>query len=126
VISLEIEVGTSLDYKSIPRTLFYVNGCAWMEREVAFIFLNNLSGYRNISFIDYVETCRDCKHHDNTTGSCVVGACPFLDPVISEINRVVTHELLHLCGCSKEQIGEVQCGLHPFKLCGRRLMMEKV
>lgn len=121
---METEVGTSVDYKSIPRTLFYVNGCAWMEGDVAFIFLNNLSSYDKISALDCVDACRHCKHLHN--GLCAVDTGPFLNPVISEINRVVVHELLHLCGCSGEQIIKVDRGLHPFKLCRRWLMMEKV
>jgi len=110
-----VEIGTSLDYKCIPKDSRCANGCACSETQVCFIFLNNLIDGTNIYILDMVQVCWDCEN--NVNGLCSKDIEPMLFPIISELNRVVLHEILHLCGCEESQARSVDRRIHPFEIC---------
>ena len=52
------------------------------------------------------DVCLYCLHHDNESGECklkVRTAC-IIKVYCCGINSVTLHELLHLCGCSEEDL----------------------
>jgi hypothetical protein len=54
----------------------------------------------------FYDICLYCSHHDDDTGECrfKVGTNCIINIYCSAINKVALHELLHLCGCSEQDL----------------------
>jgi len=94
------------------------NGCAARVLGEAYVFLENLISFGNITLVDLCECCWHCKKAIEETEiiegqkthsyTCSLNYDNHLAAYIAEINRVVVHELVHLCcGFSEEQVCKI-------------------
>ncbi len=91
----------------------YCSGCAIGETGEAFVFLESLISYRNISDIDLCECCWHCKNAKETiiktadgdghVYDCSLDHDNVIDIYIDEINKTTIHELIHLSGIHDEE-----------------------